>query len=106
MNGMSFETALGRRTDQMLDACVKCGKCVDVCPSVQPANLGGISSREVIAGVLEIVRSGDGPDVSHKWAASCMLSGECIKACDYGVNPRFLLTMARLALMRDSTPTS
>ncbi|WP_236952033.1 MULTISPECIES: (Fe-S)-binding protein [Mesorhizobium] len=26
-----------------------------------------------------------------------MLSGECIKACDYGVNPRFLLTMARLS---------
>ena len=25
-------------------------------------------------------------------------SGECIEACDYGVNPRFLLTMARLAL--------
>ena len=24
-----------------------------------------------------------------------MPSGECIKACDYGVNPRFLLTMAR-----------
>jgi hypothetical protein len=26
---------------------------------------------------------------SGKWAASCMLSGECIKTCDYGVNPRF-----------------
>jgi Fe-S oxidoreductase len=30
-----------------------------------------------------------------------MASGECIKACDYGVNPRFLLTMARLAMMRN-----
>ena len=29
-----------------------------------------------------------------------MASGECIKACDYGVNPRFLLTMARLAMLR------
>ena len=27
-------------------------------------------------------------------------SGECIKACNYGVNPRFLLTMARLSMMR------
>ena len=35
-----------------------------------------------------------------------MASGECIKACDYGVNPRFLLTMARLAMMRnDKDPT-
>ena len=32
-----------------------------------------------------------------------MLSGECIKACDYGVNPRFLLAMARLALTRKGT---
>ena len=31
---------------------------------------------------------------------SCMLSGECIKACDYGVNPRFLLAMARLAMAK------
>jgi len=30
----------------------------------------------------------------------CMLSGECIKACDYGVNPRFLLAMARLAIAK------
>jgi Fe-S oxidoreductase len=27
-----------------------------------------------------------------------MLSGECIKACDEGVNPRFLLAMARVAI--------
>ena len=26
--------------------------------------------------------------------------GECIKACDYGVNPRFLLAMARLGIAR------
>ncbi len=29
-----------------------------------------------------------------------MLSGECIKVCDYGVNPRFLLNMARVAMAR------
>jgi heterodisulfide reductase subunit D len=28
------------------------------------------------------------------------LSGECIKACDYGVNPRFLLAMARLGIAK------
>jgi len=27
-----------------------------------------------------------------------MLSGDCIRACDYGVNPRFLLAMARAAI--------
>jgi Fe-S oxidoreductase len=103
MNGMSFEAALDSRVGQMLDACVKCGKCVDVCPSVQPAGIADVSAQDVIAGVLDIVRTGDGPDASRTWAASCTLSGECIKACDYGVNPRFLLAMARVAMSRHTS---
>jgi Fe-S oxidoreductase len=84
----------------MLDACTRCGKCVEVCPSVKPAGIADASSQDIISGVLDIVRSGDGPEASRKWAASCMLSGECIKACDDGVNPRFLLAMARLAIAK------
>ena len=29
-----------------------------------------------------------------------MLSGECIKACHYGVNPRFLLAVARVKMAK------
>jgi len=46
--------------------------------------------------VLDIVRLGTGPEASQKWAKACMLSGECIKACHYDVNPRFLLAVARV----------
>jgi heterodisulfide reductase subunit D len=99
-NDISFEAALGERVEDMLDACTRCGKCVEVCPSVKPAGIANASPEDIIGGVLDIVRSGDGPEASRKWAASCMLSGECIKACDYGVNPRFLLAMARLAVVR------
>jgi len=100
MNDISFATALGERVEDMLDACTRCGKCVEVCPSVKPAGIAAASSDNIISGVLDIVRSGDGPEASRKWAASCMRSGECIKACDYGVNPRFLLAMARLAMAK------
>ena len=55
---------------------------------------------DIISGILDILRTGDGPEASRKWAAACMLSGECIKACDYGVNPRFLLAMARVAMAK------
>jgi Fe-S oxidoreductase len=99
-NDISFETALGQRVEDMLDACTRCGKCVEVCPSVKPAGIAGASSEDIISGVLDIVRTGNGPEASRKWAASCMLSGECIKACDDGVNPRFLLAMARLAIAK------
>src|ERR1700688_1992567 len=100
MSDISFETVLGERVDDMLDACTRCGKCVEVCPSVKPAGIADSSPQDIISGVLELVRSGAGPEASRKWAASCMLSGECIKACDYGVNPRFLLAMARLGIAK------
>ena len=84
----------------MLDACTGCGKCFEACPITGPAGVAGTEPREAIAGVLEIVRNADGPEASAKWANSCVLSGECLKVCDYGVNPRFLLTMARIAMAR------
>ncbi|WMT75639.1 (Fe-S)-binding protein [Bradyrhizobium sp. Ash2021] len=100
MNDIPFETALGERVEDMLDACTRCGKCVEVCPSVKPAGIADTPPEDIIGGILDLVRTGDGPEASRKWAASCMLSGECIKACDYGVNPRFLLAMARLGIAR------
>ena len=95
-----FESALSHRVDAMLDACTRCGKCFEACPITSAAGVAGADPREVIEGVLEIVSLGDGPEVSRKWANSCVASGECIKVCDYGVNPRFLLNMARVAMAR------
>jgi Fe-S oxidoreductase len=95
-----FEAVLGERVEEMLDACTRCGKCVEVCPSVSPAGISATKSEDVIGGILELVRTGRGPEASRKWAQSCMWSGECIKACDYGVNPRFLLAMARVAIAK------
>src|SRR6202008_1831558 len=101
-NDISFEAALGERVDRMLDACTRCGKCVEVCPSVAPAGISDTKPEEIIGGVRELVRAGSGPEASRKWAQSCMSSGECIRACDYGVNPRFLLAMARVAIAKSA----
>ena len=95
-----FEIALSHRIDAMLDACTRCGKCFEACPITGAAGVAGADPREAISGVLEIVRLGDGPEASRKWANSCVASGECIKVCDYGVNPRFLLSMARVSMAR------
>jgi Fe-S oxidoreductase len=100
MTDLSFEAALNDRTSDMLEACIKCGKCVEVCPSVAPADIADASPVDVITGVIDLLRSGEGPEASRRWAASCTLSGHCIEACDYGVNPRFLLAMARGAMRR------
>lgn len=102
MQTAGFEEALQARVDAMADACTKCGACFTACPIAEPAGLGGADPKAVVSGVLDILRLGKGPEQSEKWAKACMASGECIKACDYGVNPRFLLTMARLAMLRSS----
>ncbi|MFO1148092.1 MAG: (Fe-S)-binding protein [Alsobacter sp.] len=99
-DAMSFEAALSEHVSQMLDACTMCGKCVEVCPGVIPAGLASTDPKAVIAGVLDVIRGEDSPQASRLWAQSCMQSGECITACDYGVNPRFVLTMARVAIAK------
>ena len=95
----TFESALKVRADAMADACTRCGKCVEVCPTTDAAGLT-VEERndpvEVISGIIDIIRTGAGNDAATKWASGCLLSGECVKACDYGVNPRFLLYMARI----------
>jgi Fe-S oxidoreductase len=95
----TFEQALAGRVDAMLDACTRCGKCVEACPVTGP---GGVQAepRAVIDGVIDILRHGAGSEPARRWASACVGSGECIKACDYGVNPRFLLGMARVAMFR------
>ena len=99
----AFETALAARTAEMLDACTRCGKCVEVCPMAKPAGVGDAAPEDVIAGVLDIVRTGEGPAASKAWAKGCALTGDCITACGDGVNPRFLLAMARVAMAKHST---
>jgi len=102
MQNTGFEEALTGRIGDMLDACTKCGACFKACPIAAPAGLGEADPVAVVSGVLDILRLGKGSAESEKWAKSCMASGECIKACDYGVNPRFLLTMARLSMLKAS----
>jgi len=102
MSDLSFEAAIEARVDEMVDACSRCGKCVEACPSVKPAGIAAAEPTDVISGILDILRDGHGPDASRKWAQACTLSGECITACDEGVNPRFLLAMARVATAKSN----
>lgn len=103
MQTTGFEDALSARVNGMLDACTRCGACFAACPITAPAGLAAADPSATVAGVLDILRLGDGTAEAETWARSCTLSGECIKACDYGVNPRFLLVMARLALARKAS---
>jgi Fe-S oxidoreductase len=103
MTETAFETALRARTTEMIAACTRCGKCVEICPMVKPAGVGDAAPEDVISGVLDILRTGDGLAASKAWAKGCALTGDCITACDEDVNPRFLLAMARVAMAQQTS---
>ena len=99
-----FFAALDARRDGILDACTKCGACVKVCPMPGPAGLDVSDAEAVAAGVIELIRTGEGPGTARRWAEICTGSGHCIPACEYGVNPRFMLALARIADLRSTRP--
>lgn len=99
----AFATALEARAQSVLDACTRCGRCFEVCPMPSPAGLAGHNAAAVAGGVLDIIRGGNGSPESERWAQVCSGSGHCIPACPESVNPRFMLTLARIAVQRRTT---
>jgi Fe-S oxidoreductase len=103
MTETTFESALAARTNDMLDACTRCGKCVEICPVTGPAGVGDDAAPAgVISGVIDLLRGGEGTAAAAAWARGCVASGDCIEACPESINPRFLLAMTRIALNRKS----
>jgi Fe-S oxidoreductase len=99
----AFETALAARTDDMLDTCTRCGKCVEICPMTGPAGVGDATPKSVISGVIDILRGGEVSAAAKAWASGCALTGDCIAACPEGINPRFLLAMTRVTLAQQAS---
>lgn len=95
--GMLFLDAVRKRVDQTLDACTRCGQCVTACPMVEPAGLATADATAIVEGALNLLAGGPGTADAERWAAVCTNSGKCIPACNYGVDPRFLVNMARVA---------
>ena len=69
-----------------------------------PAGLDTSNPRALTAGILTVLRGGAHSD-AERWAAVCSGSGHCIPVCQYGVNPRLMLALARVAnLSQDASP--
>jgi Fe-S oxidoreductase len=95
-----FEIALDLRVADLLERCTSCGACVEVCPTPEAAGIDASDPRAIAGGVLDILRGSAQPEASARWASVCTGSGHCIPACQHGVNPRFMLAMARLAMQK------
>lgn len=68
-----------------------------------PAGIGSAEPTALAGGILTLLRGGEHAEAG-RWAAVCSGSGHCIPACRHGVNPRLMLSLARVAdLARDAT---
>jgi Fe-S oxidoreductase len=92
-----FLDAIRDRVEATIEACTKCGDCVQACPMVEPAGLNPGDGASIAAGTIDLLSGGAGTPQAERWADVCTNSGKCMPACTHGVNPRFMVNMARVA---------
>ena len=95
---VAFIDSLDRRVTDTAATCTACGACASACPTLAVAGIDGSDTQALTSGVRDILRAGEGPEASEQWSKMCCGSGDCLTVCPEGINPRFMLTMARRAL--------
>ena len=83
------------RADAIADACTRCGDCFRACPMTAPAGLGEADPAATADAIVDLITGGDGNAEAIRWAEVCSGSGNCIPACGHGINPRFMVQLAR-----------
>ena len=83
------------RGEALADACTRCGACFRACPMVEPAGIGAADAGETTAAIVDLITGGNGNNDAVRWANVCSGSGNCIPACPEGINPRFMVQLAR-----------
>jgi heterodisulfide reductase subunit D len=87
--------AFAARASAIADACTRCGDCFRACPMTEPAGIGASDPSMVAASVVELLTGGEGSETARQWTEACSGSGYCIPACKHGINPRFMVQLAR-----------
>jgi Fe-S oxidoreductase len=83
------------RGAEIADACTRCGDCFRACPMTEPGGIADADPSETAAGIVDLITGGAGNDDAARWGEICSGSGNCIPACKHGINPRFMVQMAR-----------
>src|SRR5437588_2301140 len=77
------------------EACTRCGDCFRACPMVAPAGLAMADASETAGAIVDLITGGEGNEAAVRWGEVCSGSGNCIPACQHGINPRFMVQLAR-----------
>ena len=77
------------------EACTRCGDCFRACPMTGPAGIGDADPSATAGGIVDLITGGAGNGAAIRWGEACSGSGYCIPACKHGINPRFMVQLAR-----------
>src|SRR5438045_1291445 len=70
-----------------------------------PAGIGEAEPSATAAAIIDLISGGDGNQDAARWAEACSGSGYCIPACQHGINPRFMVQLARGFARRNAGST-
>lgn len=87
--------AFRRRGAAIAEACTRCGDCFRACPMTVPAGIAAADPGATAAAIVDLITGGAGDEAAARWAEACSGSGYCIPACTHGINPRFMVQLAR-----------
>lgn len=93
-----FIAFLDAEVDRIANACTACGKCAEVCPTVDIIDARDVTDEIIASGVIDVLKGADPSDVSEKWSRACCGTGHCIDVCPESINPRVMLALARRTL--------
>lgn len=94
----AFIRSLDDQVNDIAALCTACGACAAVCPTLSVTGLDHSDPQELTAGVRDLLRGNTAPDAAKSWAEACCGSGACLYVCEHGINPRFMLAMAKRAI--------
>lgn len=88
------------------EACVRCGRCVEVCPVTPWSAARDADPVATVTSVLDaLVRDARLDEAAEGWIRSCNSCGVCIDECPEKVNPRRMLTLSTTKLASEGTKT-
>src|SRR5579864_712973 len=92
---VEFLDTFRARGAAIADACTRCGDCFRACPMTEPAGIAAADPTATAGAIVDLITGGAGNEAAIRWGEVCSGSGNCIPACRHGINPRFMVQLAR-----------
>ncbi len=92
----SLQSYLDAESRSIVEDCVQCGRCVEVCPVISFGKAAGAETKQIIGGIIDLLasRSEALTPASEEWVSTCNGCGLCIPECPEAINPRKMLALA------------